>query len=161
MAAANTNVTTTPVVPVAVPSPSGSPHGYLFNAGMQTAYLGGSGVSSATGFPLPPNNRVDLSTLPGTIYGVAGFAPVAPAGTTSSATVYPAGTAVTTSAAITPGSLIVIEAGTGRQEVQTVGGTAGGTVFTNAAWTFAHASGVAITTVNPLVTTLKVTPGAT
>jgi hypothetical protein len=155
-----TNATGTAAVAVSYPPQSGEPHAYLVNTSGQVAYIGGQYVTSVTGLPLYPNCRADLASMPGTVYAVAGFQQVSPSGTTTAATTYPGGTALVTSAALTANTTIVIEPGTQRQEFASVGGTAGGTVFTSAAMAFGHASGISVSAVTPYITTIQAVRGA-
>ena len=158
-----TNVNGTISAGVSYPPTSGQPHAYLFNNGPQNVWLGGSAVSTASGFLLAPNNAIDLSTAAGTIYGIAGGNQVSPSSTTSAASAV-AGTSLTVASggtAFTAGMTIIIEPGTARQEVTSVSASAAGSVNTSPAMTFAHPSASAFSQYTPLVTTVNAARGAT
>lgn len=160
----NTNANGTAQTVVSVPPAAGSPHAFLFNNGPNQVWLGGAGVSTATGFPLPANNRVDLSSAPGTIWAIAGGQPVSPFGTANAASIA-AGTTIPgsygTANPFSGGMTIIVESGTPRQEVVTVSNSNAGSVNVTAAMTFAHGSGAVFSQYTPALTTLQVTRGAT
>lgn len=159
-----TNVNGTISTVVMYPPSGGSPHAYLFNQGPNPVYLGaGSGLSPATGMPLQPNSRMDLSSTPGTIYGIAGGNQQTPYGTITANTAF-AGTAltgVTGGTAFTAGMTVVIEPGTPRQEVTSVASSNAGTVNVAPAFTFVHGSATTFSQWAPYITTLQVVRGAT
>ena len=160
----NANATGTAAVVVSIPSPSGAPHAYLFNSSLQPAYLGGSLVSTVSGFPLYPGNRADLSSLPSTVWAVAGFNQSATVFGTVQTAVQQGGTSFTTSGAPgwAIGSSLVVEPGTPRQEILPIGGTTSSSVTVNAGAAYFHAgTSSLIYAITPYVTTLKVTDGAT
>ena len=160
----NTSANGTTTTVVSVPPGAGAPHAYLFNNGPNPAWLGGAGVSTSTGFQVPGNNRVDLSTAGGTIWAIAGGNSVSPSGTVTSATTI-GGTALLgsygTASPYTGGMTIIVEAGTARQEIATIASQNAGTVNVNAAFTFGHPSASVFSQYTPQVTTLQVTRGTT
>ena len=149
---------------VSYPPSGGFPHAYLFNAGPSTVHLGdGPGVSSATGFRLPANNRIDLSNAAGTIYGIAGGNQLSPYGTITANTAYggTALTGVTAGTAFTAGMTIVVDPGTPKQEITSVASSNAGTVNVAPAFTFVHGSAATFAQWSPNMTTLQIVPGAT
>lgn len=159
-----TNATGTAAVVVSVPPPAGIPHAYLFNSSGQVAYLGGSAVTTMSGLPLYPNNKMDLSFLPGTAYAVAGFNQSATVFGTVVTNVAQGGTSFTVNAApgFAIGSSIVVEPGTVRQEILPVGGTTSTAVTTNTGALFAHGSVSSLVyAITPNVTTVQAVRGAT
>jgi hypothetical protein len=159
-----TNAPGTAAVAVSVPAAAGAPHAYLFNSSGQVAYLGGSAVNNVTGFPLYPNNRVDLSNAPGTIYGVAGFNQSATVFGTVQTAVQQGGTTFTTAGAPgwAIGSSLVVEPGSVRQEILPIGGTTSSAVTTNAGASYFHAGTTSLVyAITPYVTTVRADRGAT
>jgi hypothetical protein len=160
----NINVGGTISTVVSYPPSGGSPHAYLFNAGPSNVHLGGiSGVSASTGFRLTPNNRIDLSYAPGTIYGICGGNQQAPFGTITANTTYggTALTGVTGGTAFTAGMTIIIDPGTAKQEITSVASSNAGTVNVSPAFAFVHGSAATFSQWVPNATTLQVIPGAT
>lgn len=145
------------------PATSGKPSVFLFNAGAQTGYLGGiSGVSSATGFPLPPQNRIDISSASGTIYAIAGGNQQVPYGTANAATVF-GGTALTLASggtAFTAGMTVIIDPGTAKQEITSVASSNAGTVNVSPAMTFVHGSAATFSQWVPSATVIRAERGA-
>ena len=157
-----TNVSGTAAVVVSYPPPYGHPHSILFNIGAQNAYVGQSGVSSATGLVVAPGGRVDLANASGTIYGIGGFNQTTPYGTANAATSYPSGSTITVASggtAFASATTIVVEPGTPRQEIATVFSSNAGSVVTNAPFTFAHGSATTFSAITPLLTTVKAERG--
>lgn len=160
----NINVGGTVSTVVAYPPSGGSPHAYLFNAGPNNVHLGGiSGVSSASGFRLAPNNRIDLSNFSGTVYGIAGGNQTTPYGTITANTAYggTALTGVTGGTAFTAGMTVIIDPGTAKQEITSVASSNAGTVNVSPAMAFVHGSAATFSQWNPYITTVQITPGAT
>lgn len=161
MAAANIGGTATTVA--SYPASGGKSTLFLFNAGGQTAFLGtGPGVSSATGLPLPPGSKADISNAAGTVYAVAGGYQVAPYGTANANTVY-GGTALTLASggtAFTAGMTVIIDPGTAKQEITSVASSNAGTVNVSPAMTFVHGSAATFSQYTPFATTLQVIRGA-
>lgn len=159
-----TNINGTASTVVSYPPQAGQPHAYLFNYGQQTAWLsGGSIMSTYTGFPLAPNNRMDLSNCAGTVYAIAGGNQSSPFGTANAATSV-AGNTITVASggtAFTSGMTIVIEPGTPRQEITSVSASNAGTVTTSPAMVYAHGSATVFSQWTPLVTTVRAERGAT
>lgn len=156
-----TNISGTAVTVVYYPPSSGNPHCILSNIGGNTAYVGQSGISSATGLPMPPNDRAKLLFAGGTIYATAGFTQVAPYGTINAATTI-GGSLLTVSSAGTAfgtGSTIVVEPGTPRQEIAVVSSTNAGSVTTSAPFTFGHGSATTFSQITPLATTVRAERG--
>ena len=152
-----TNVSGSAAVVISYPPSSGHPHAILFNTGGQNAYVGQSGVSSATGLVLAPGGRADLANAAGTIYGIAGFNQVSPYGTANAATTI-GGSVISVAAAGTAfgtGSTIVVEPGTPRQEIAVIAQSAAGSVTTTAAFTFGHPNASVFSAITPLATTVK------
>jgi hypothetical protein len=137
---ANTPVSATIPTVVYTPSAGGVPHAYLSNRGSSPVYLGGSGVSSATGFLMPVGGRIEFPNAGSAIYAVSGYQAVSPQGTVITAVAAQAGTTLTNAAgtAFTAGMWIAIETGTPRQELVQVNGNNAGSVFTNTPLQFAH-----------------------
>jgi hypothetical protein len=159
-----TNVNGTISAVVSYPPQAGQPHAYIINLGPQNAWLSaGTGVSTATGFLLPPNNRIDLSTAAGTVYAIAGGNQAAPYGTANAATSVNGTTIVVTGGgtAFTSGMTIIVEPGTPRQEVTSVSASNAGTVTTSPAMVFAHGSASVFSQWTPYVTTVRAERGAT
>ena len=156
-----TNISGTAVTVVYYPPSAGNPHCILTNIGGNTAYVGQSGISSATGLPMPPNDRSRLLFAGGTIYATAGFNQASPFGTANAAT--PIGGSVLTVAsggtAFGTGSTFVVEPGTPRQEIAVVFATNAGTVTTTAAFTFGHPNASVFSAINPLATTVRAERG--
>ncbi len=86
---------TSPVTKVYNPAVVGTPHAVIFNNGASFAYLGGSAVTPATGFPFPPGAQISLPYANFSIWGVDGGVTVGtPATSLSAAAVTGAGTVV-------------------------------------------------------------------
>ena len=156
-----TNISGTAVTVVYYPPSSGNPHCILSNIGGNTAYVGQSGISSATGLPMPPNDRSKLLFAGGTIYATAGFNQVSPFGTANAATTIGGSTITVASGgtAFGTGSTFVVEPGTPRQEIAVVFATNAGTVTTTAAFTFGHPNASVFSAINPLATTVRAERG--
>lgn len=161
----NINVSGTIATVAAYPPSGGAAHAYIFNPGPWPAHLGdGPGVSSATGFRLMPQCRVDLALTAGTIWAVAGGNQEAPYGTINAVTAYPGGSALTVASggtAFTAGMTVIIEAGSPRQEVTSVASSNAGTVTVSPAMTYGHGTGTVFSQYAPNLATLQVVPGAT
>jgi hypothetical protein len=158
----STNINGTVTTVVYYPPSSGNPHCILTNIGGNTAYVGQSGISSATGLPMPPNDRAKLLFAGGTIYATAGFGQIAPFGTANAVTSYPSGSTITVASggtAFTSGMTVVIEPGTPRQEIGTVFSSNAGSVVTNAPFTYAHGTTTTFSQISPLATTVKAERG--
>jgi hypothetical protein len=158
-----TNATGTAAVVVSYPSPSGTPHAYLINTSPQVAYVGGQYVTSVSGLPLYPNNRMDLAFMPGTAYAVAGFSQSATVFGTVQTAVQQGGTSFTTSGAPgwAIGSSLIVEPGTVRQEILPIGGTSSSAVTTNAGALYFHAGTASLVyAITPYVTTVRADRGA-
>ena len=156
-----TNISGTAVTVVYYPPSSGNPHCILSNIGGNTAYVGQSGISSATGLPMPPNDRSRLLFAGGTIYATAGFNQASPFGTANAATTI-GGSVITVASggtAFGTGSTFVVEPGTPRQEIAVVFATNAGTVTTTAAFTFGHPNSSVFSAINPLATTVRAERG--
>ena len=156
-----TNISGTAVTVVYYPPSAGNPHCILTNIGGNTAYVGQSGISSATGLPMPPNDRAKLLFAGGTIYATAGFTQVSPYGTANAATTIGGSTITVASGgtAFGTGSTFVVEPGTPRQELAVVFATNAGTVTTTAAFTFGHPNASVFSAINPLATTVRAERG--
>ena len=156
-----TNISGTAVTVVYYPPSSGNPHCILSNIGGNTAYVGQSGISSATGLPMPPNDRSRLLFAGGTIYATAGFNQASPFGPANAATTI-GGSGITVASggtAFGTGSTFVVEPGTPRQEIAVVFATNAGTVTTTAAFTFGHPNASVFSAINPLATTVRAERG--
>ena len=156
-----TNISGTAVTVVYYPPSAGNPHCILTNIGGNTAYVGQSGISSATGLPMPPNDRSRLLFAGGTIYATAGFNQASPFGTANAATTL-GGSVITVASggtAFGTGSTFVVEPGTPRQELAVVFATNAGTVTTTAAFTFGHPNASVFSAINPLATTVRAERG--
>ena len=156
-----TNISGTAVTVVYYPPSAGNPHCILTNIGGNTAYVGQSGISSATGLPMPPNDRSRLLFAGGTIYATAGFNQASPFGTANAATTI-GGSVITVASggtAFGTGSTFVVEPGTPRQEIAVVFATNAGTVTTTAAFTFGHPNASVFSAINPLATTVRAERG--
>ena len=156
-----TNISGTAVTVVYYPPSAGNPHCILSNIGGNTAYVGQSGISSATGLPMPANDRAKLLFAGGTIYATAGFTQVSPYGTANAATTI-GGSVITVASggtAFGTGSTFVVEPGTPRQELAVVFATNAGTVTTTAAFTFGHPNASVFSAINPLATTVRAERG--
>ena len=148
---------TVPTV-VYTPTSSGTPHAFLYNEGLSTVWLGGPGVSSATGLPLAPNGSIHLPYAGGTIYAVSGYNQVSPSGTIITATsTYPAGTALTTTmgTAFTAGIWLVVESGTPRQELAQVLANNAGSAITAAPLQFAHGTATTFSQITAVPSVVK------
>jgi hypothetical protein len=159
-----TNATGTAAVVVSYPPPAGTPHAYLINTSQQVAYVGGQYVTNISGMPLYPNNRMDLSNMPGTAYAVAGFNQSATVFGTVQKAVQQGGTSFTTSGAPgwAIGSSLIVEPGTSRQEILPIGGTTSSSVTTNTGSSFFHAGTSSLVyAITPYVTTVQAVRGAT
>ena len=156
-----TNISGTAVTVVYYPPSAGNPHCILTNIGGNTAYVGQSGISSATGLPMPPNDRAKLLFAGGTIYATAGFTQVSPYGTANAATTIGGSTITVASGgtAFGTGSTIVVEPGTPRQEIAVVSSTNAGSVTTSAPFTFGHGSATTFSQITPLATTVRAERG--
>ena len=156
-----TNISGTAVTVVYFPPSSGNPHCILTNIGGNTAYVGQSGISSATGLPMPANDRAKLLFAGGTIYATAGFSQVSPFGTANAATTIGGSTITVASGgtAFGTGSTFVVEPGTPRQEIAVVFATNAGTVTTTAAFTFGHPNSSVFSAISPLATTVRAERG--
>ena len=156
-----TNISGTAVTVVYYPPSAGNPHCILTNIGGNTAYVGQSGISSATGLPMPPNDRSRLLFAGGTIYATAGFNQASPFGTANAATTI-GGSVITVASggtAFGTGSTFVVEPGTPRQEIAVVFATNAGTVTTTAAFTFGHPNSSVFSAISPLATTVRAERG--
>ena len=156
-----TNISGTAVTVVYYPPSAGNPHCILTNIGGNTASVGQSGISSATGLPMPPNDRSRLLFAGGTIYATAGFNQASPFGTANAATTI-GGSVITVASggtAFGTGSTFVVEPGTPRQELAVVFATNAGTVTTTAAFTFGHPNASVFSAINPLATTVRAERG--
>jgi hypothetical protein len=158
-----TTVTGAAAAAVYYPASGGHPSGFLFNAGAQTAYLGGdSAVSSASGFALPAGSRANLVNAAGTVWAVAGGNQQSPYGTANAA-ITQAGTTVTVASGgtfFTAGMTVVVDAGTPRQEVTSVASSNAGTVTVSPAFTFGHANATVFSQWAPYATTVATVAGA-
>ena len=156
-----TNLSGTAVTVVYYPPSAGNPHCILTNIGGNTAYVGQSGISSATGLPMPPNDRAKLLFAGGTIYATAGFTQVSPYGTANAATTIGGSTITVASGgtAFGTGSTIVVEPGTPRQEIAVVSSTNAGSLTTSAPFTFGHGSATTFSQITPLATTVRAERG--
>lgn len=116
------------------------------NLGNVQVYLGQTGVTAATGFPIGPGQEIDLAQVNRPIYAVAAPPTVkAPTGTTNN-TISQGGTAVPVAsggASFTQGTALVLVDGN-NTEVVTVGAGSTGTSIVISAAAFAHASGISI-----------------
>ena len=130
---------------VYTPSSAGTPHAFLYNEGGSPVYLGGSGVSTAQGLALAPNDKIRLPYAGGTIWAVSGYQTILAAGDGDHrdddvpGRDHPhhfGGTAAT--ALFTAGMWIAIESGTPRQETAQVLATNAGSVITSAPMQYAH-----------------------
>ena len=156
-----TNISGTAVTVVYYPPSAGNPHCILTNIGGNTAYVGQSGISSATGLPMPPNDRSRLLFAGGTIYATAGFNQASPFGTANAATTI-GGSVITVASggtAFGTGSTFVVEPGTPRQEIAVVFATNAGTVTTTAAFTFGHPNSSVFSAISALATTVRAERG--
>jgi hypothetical protein len=160
---AYTNANGTAAVVVSYPPPAGTPHAYLFNTGLQVAYVGGQNVTSVSGLALYPNGKIPLTLMPGTVYAVSGFTQSATVFGTVQTAVQQGGTSFTTSGAPgwAIGSSLIVEPGTVRQEILPVGGTTSSSVTTNTGAAFFHAGTSSLVyAITPYVTTVKADRGA-
>jgi hypothetical protein len=158
----NAPISTTPT-PVYTPNTSGKSSVFIQNIGSNTVYLGGSAVSTVGGLPVPSGESVSFAgaTLP--LFAASGFnASAALAGTTTAAAAQGGSVLSVASGGtvFTAGSQIVIEAGSARQEVQTVSASAAGSVTTSAPFAFAHGSASTFSGITPATTQLAISAGA-
>lgn len=134
-----------PSAPVLVFAPQeNSTTATLTNTGTSTLYLGQSGVSAATGFPLAPGQSINQAFTVD-VYAVGGVNSIVSPTDTLSAPVSAAGTALTVTAggtSFTNGMVISIIDGNST-EVVTVGAGATTTNIPVSALAFDHASGTA------------------
>jgi hypothetical protein len=155
---AHTPVSATIPTVVYTPTSSGTPHAFLYNEGVSTVYLGGSGVSTQQGLALAPNDKIRLPYAGGTIWAISGYNTTSPQGTVISATsTFPAGTTLTDAAgtSFTAGMWIAIESGTPRQEIAQVNGSNAGSVFTNSALQYAHGTATTFWQINAVPSLVK------
>ena len=130
----------------------------LYNNGPSPVYLGGSAVSTVTGMPFLPNDKVRLPNIGGTVWAISGYTTTSPEGTVITATTtFPAGTTLTTTmgTAFTAGMWIAIESGTPRQEIAQVNGNNAGSVFTNSALQYAHGTATTFWQINAVPSLVK------
>jgi hypothetical protein len=116
----------------------------ITNTGKATLFLGQSGVSAATGFPLEPGQKINLPDVNYSIYAVSGTDNVKTPTNTLSAQAAQGATALTVAsggASFTNGMVISIQDGN-NTELVTVGAGSTGTSVVVGATTKAHASGV-------------------
>lgn len=141
MATLNVSV---PSSPVAVFTPrNGDTTAVLLNTGTSTLYLGQSGVTAATGFPLTTGQSISVN-YPFPIYAVCGVDLIKTPTSTASATIAQGATAITVASggtAFTNGMVISIIDGNAT-ELVTVGAGATGTNVPISATANGHASGV-------------------
>lgn len=137
----NVSVSSSPVV---VFAPSGiDTTGTLTNTGSTTLYLGQSGVTAATGFPLQAGQSLQVN-YPGNLYAVAGVDTVTAPTDTASANILQGATSITVAsggASFTNGMIISIIDGN-LTETVTVGTGSTGTSVVISATAHAHGSGV-------------------
>lgn len=132
-----------PSSPVVVFAPSGTDTtATLTNTGLTTLYLGQSGVTAATGFPLQAGKSMQVS-YNAKLYAVAAVDAIKAPTSTASATVAQGATAITVAsggASFTNGMVIAIIDGN-NTELVVVGAGSTGTSVVVAATAFGHASG--------------------
>lgn len=159
----NVPIAATPVS-LYVPNTSGKSSVFIQNIGSNPLYLGGPAVTTVGGLELPPGESVSFANASLPVYGVAGFnaSAGALAGTTSSAAAQGGSVLSVASGGtfFTVGSQIVIEAGSARQEIQTVSASAAGSVTTAAPFAFAHGSASTFNGIGQATTQVAVSAGA-
>lgn len=141
----------------------------FYNEGNGPVYVGTSGVTPQTGFPIFPGNRpVELQNVTKTLYAVTGWTALGTANTTSAASTAGSSTFVLTTAAFTAntpvGTLLLVgntvnSTGTEVISVSSVS-TASGTITTSAPMLFDHGSGQTVSVIsNAYPGQLRVTAG--
>lgn len=156
MSELHTPVSAAPVL-IYVPAASGIPSTYIFNEGTATVYVGGPSVSTYSGVPLAPNQRMTLQPARGTLYACSGYTGGTVAGSVTTAAVAGA-TSLSTSASGLASGNIVIDAGTPRQEVASVSANTGGTV-TIGALLYGHAVGASVSSITSQASAVHVVSG--
>lgn len=116
----------------------------ITNTGTSTVYLGQSGVTSATGFPLKPTQQISLPSVSQSIYAVSAAGSVKAPTSVTSGSVVATGTALPVAsggASYTNGMVVAIQDGNS-SELVTVGAGSTGTSVVVSALAFNHGTGV-------------------
>lgn len=152
------NVSVTPAAMlVFTPTPSVQASVRFYNAGSGTAYVGGTGVTPGSGFPIPPGNRpLELQNINTNLYACSGIQSVG-ATTTLSGAAAAGATTFTVASAVVVGAWLRVGNGTGVEYVQVASGT--GTVTTSSALLYDHAASATVATVTASPTPLSVQAG--
>jgi len=148
-------------VPALVYSPSlaGTPHVTVNNLGRYPVYLGQAGVTAASGFPLYPNNMIDLPVCPVSLYAVGGYTKTATATTTTADAAAGATTlAITSGAGTANGGYVLVGVGAALEVVSITSG-GGTTTLTTSALAYDHVAGEAVTVVTNIGGQINVLAG--
>lgn len=116
----------------------------ITNTGVETVYLGQTGVTAATGLPLPAGLSINLTIVPAALYAVSGAPNLKSPTATTSGSVIQGATALPVASggtSFTNGMLVYILDGN-NTELVTVGAGSTGTSVVVSATAFAHGSGV-------------------
>lgn len=142
MATANVSVPSSPVV---VFAPSGNDTtAVLLNTGSTTLFLGQSGVTAATGFPLLAGQSISVN-YNAKLYAVAGVDTVTSPSTTTTATATVGATSLTVASGTSFTTNMVVSIIDGNNtELVTCTAPGGATTLTVSATAFGHASGVTV-----------------
>jgi hypothetical protein len=140
-----TSTATVGTAPVLVFAPQANAQNFIItNTSPVTVYLGQTGVTSATGFPLAPNQEISLPSVAQSIYAVSGAGAVKAPTSVTSGSVVATGTALPVAsggASYTNGMVVVVQDGNST-EVVTVGAGSTGTSVVVSALAFDHGTGV-------------------
>lgn len=142
----NVTVAATPSL-IYSPSPAGKPSVTVSNNGRYPVYLGQAGVTAAAGFPLYPNNMVDMPTMPVSLYAVGGYTKTATATTlTADAAAAATTLAITSGTGTANGGFVLVGTGAAAEVVSITSG-GGTTTLTTSALANDHDSGEAVTVI--------------
>jgi hypothetical protein len=140
----------------------GTPSISIFNNGTQPAYIGGSSVTAATGFLLPPQTNIDFPSYPQGVWAVAN--PGTLGTSTTIAALATAGAGTITCASVsgyTAGQTIIIGTGAAAEPATIGSVNSAGTSLVLAAGTrWAHGTAETLALMSaPLGTSLNVLAG--
>lgn len=143
----------TPNIQVYYPPTNGSPHCVIFNNGASPAYLGGTGVTAATGLWFPPGAQLSLPFAPQPIWAVGGGLTLGTVSTTLTINAAAGGTvlAVAGTASLVAGVLLQVgnnNRAAAQETVIIAAAPNAGTVTTTTPLQFDHNSGGTVWTVS-------------
>lgn len=140
-----TSAVTVGTAPVLIFAPQASAQNFIItNTGTSTVYLGQTGVTAATGFPLKSGQSFSLPVVSQPIYAVSAAGSIKAPTSVTSGSVVATGTALPVASggtSYTNGMAVVVQDGNST-EVVTVGAGSIATSVVVSALAFNHASGV-------------------